>query len=324
MTQRFFGCQAAVGNARRRRRPAGGGFWDGPCRFNPRRLRRRTRRRRPGRRARPGLPLDPPQPDQEGRRIALDRELLGQHVVVGRLGRDRRHHAMRPAQALPPGAKHLRVAAADCPWPVSRARVLSSDRPGLAEALAARSPGSFPASSLPASVHDAKTAEFALSSGHKHYRLEASFRFVQSPRGSSRAMPGEQKATDHGRRTRSHDRSRDAPAAPYNVVILNDEEHTFPVRDRALDQALPAPSPQGRRADPAHPSRPVGRSSTPPTKSSPSSSATRSSPTVPTPEWRSPKARSVATSSRRQIGLRQSITCPAQGRRTCWAVRQGW
>ncbi len=67
-----------------------------------------------------------------------------------------------------------------------------------------------------------------------------------------REMSGEQKATSTVVQPEVTTEQQTRRLPPYNVVILNDEEHTFPYVIEPLDEAIPASAAESRRADLAH------------------------------------------------------------------------
>ena len=222
-----------------------------PCRFNPRRLRRRiiVPSSAPAARARVLAPLEPAQPHQQGGRIPLEGELLGQHGVVGRLAGNRRHQPVGRAQALPAGVEHGRTAARAVLGLFQQlARFLQTGL-GLLE-LAQGRPRAHSLPSLPlASMFERETGGIRFVLGDKEYRLKVVATLYNRPRGSQRSMPGEQESTSTVVETEVTTEQRDSALPPYNVVIFNDEEHTFPYVIELLDQALPASPSQGGGAD---------------------------------------------------------------------------
>ncbi len=129
-------------------------------------------------------------------------------------------------------------------------------------------------------------------------------------------MSGEQKATSTVVQPEVTTEQQTRRLPPYNVVILNDEEHTFPYVIELLTKLFRHPLPKAEELTCAFTPR-AARSSIRLTRSSPSSNATRSLLMGQTTGSKRPRARSAATSSpRRPIDRARksrSTAMPAQG-----------
>ena len=97
-------------------------------------------------------------------------------------------------------------------------------------------------------------------------------------------MRSEYETTSRRRRTGGRDQeTRTRRLPPYNVIILNDEEHTFEYVIELLIKLFAHPLPTAEELTLGDPPPGAGPSSTRRTRRRPSSSASRSSPTAPTP-----------------------------------------